>query len=181
MAPADSDKPADPKPAATNATAVDDKPTFDQQNKEKPLVTVTTSRVVVSTTVLDPDGHGYVTGLKGSDFKVYDNGKAQKIDADLIEQPVSVLAVQANAEMEGFLPKLKKSANLLHGLVTGVNGDVAILAFDHRMQLLQDFTSDPDKLDDAMQRLRAGSNSSAIIDAVLEGDRMLKRRRQQRE
>jgi VWFA-related protein len=74
-----------------------------------------------------------------------------------------------------LLPVIKKSGILLHGLVTGENGDVAILAFDHRMQLLQDFTSDPDKLDDAMQKLRAGSSTAALIDAVVEADRMLVR------
>lgn len=165
--------PANP-PAAATAPVPDDTPVFD---KDQVTFKGGTRYVVVPTTVLDPDGHGYVTGLKANDFEVYDNGKPQKIDAELIEQPLSVvLAVQANSEVQGFLPKLKKSANLLHGLVTGVDGDIAILAFDHRMQLLQDFTNDPDKLDDAMQHLRAGSSQSAIIDAVLEGDRMLKRR-----
>lgn len=175
LAPEEETKPAEaPKPqTASTAASEDDKPTFNQKSDFRSTV----SRVVVPTTVLDPDGHGYVTGLKAADFEVFDNDKPQKIDAELIEQPLSVvLAVQANADVEGFLPKLKKSANLLHGLVTGVEGDVAILAFDHRMQLLQDFTSDPDKLDDAMQHLRAGSSSSAIIDAVVEGDRMLVRR-----
>lgn len=171
----DADKPAAEKPVVDSqkaAPASDDTPTFD---KSQPTYTGGTSRVVVPTSVLDPDGHGYVRGLKASDFEVLDNGVPQKVDAELIDQPMSVvLAVQANSEVEGFLPKLKKSANLLHGLVTGVEGDVAILAFDHRMMLLQDFTNDPDKLDDAMQHLRSGSTSSAIIDAVLEGDRMLR-------
>jgi VWFA-related protein len=173
LAPDEATKQADQK------TDPDDKPTFDknQEIKQKSDFSGGTSRIVVPTTVLDPDGHGYVSGLKASEFEVLDNGKPQKIDAELIEQPMSVvLAVQANSEVQGFLPKLKKSANLLHGLVTGVDGDVAILAFDHRMMMLQDFTNDPDKLDDAMQHLKAGSSQSAIIDAVLEGDRMLKRR-----
>jgi VWFA-related protein len=55
-----------------------------------------------------------------------------------------------------------------------VDGEVAVLAFDHRMLHLQDFTTDPDKLDDAMQHLRSGSSSAALVDAVLESDRMLK-------
>jgi hypothetical protein len=47
--------------------------------------------------VLDPDGHGYVNGLNVKDFEVLDNGKPQKINSDLTQQPVSVvLAVQAN-------------------------------------------------------------------------------------
>jgi VWFA-related protein len=137
---------------------------------------ITVRYVLVPTTVLDPDGHGYVNGLSANDFEVFDNDKPQKVTAEYTEQPLSVvLAVQANSEIEPMLSKLKKTGVLLQGLVTGTNGDVAVLAFDHRLQHLQDFTSDPQKLDDAMQKLTAGSNSAALIDAVLESDRMLKR------
>ncbi len=164
-------KPTDAKPNTSGKDAPGDTPTFQKSSD----FSITIRRVVVPTTVLDPDGHGYVTGLTAKNFELYDNNKPQKIDAELIEQPLSVvLAVQANSEVEDFLPKLRRSAELLHGLVTGVEGEVAVLAFDHRMLKLQDFTTDPDKLDDAMQHLRAGSSSSALIDAVLESDRMLK-------
>jgi VWFA-related protein len=167
------DKPAKPSP---------DKPATPETNTPasedasgRPTFSTVVRRVVVPTTVLDPDGHGYVSGLQASDFELYDNDKPQKVEAELLEQPLSVvLAIQANSEVEEFLPKLKRSATLLHGLVTGTEGDVAILAFDHRMLHLQDFTTDPDKLDDAMQHLSAGSTSSALIDAILEGDHMLK-------
>ena len=167
-------KTADPKPAEPGTGAPADAPIF-RKSSDKPDFISITRRVIVPTTVLDPDGHGYVTGLTAKNFELYDNNQPQKIDAELIEQPMSVvLAIQANSEVEDFLPKLRKSAGLLHGLVTGVDGEVAVLAFDHRMIHLQDFTTDPDKLDDAMQHLRAGSSSAALVDAVLESDRMLK-------
>ncbi len=137
---------------------------------------VTTQYVLVPASVLDPDGHGYVNGLSEKEFEVYDNNKLQKITAEYTEQPVSVvLVLQANSEIEGMLPQLQKTGVLFQGLVTGTEGDVAVLAFDHRIQLLQDFTNDPDKLDDATHKLRAGSNSAALIDAVLKADQMLKR------
>jgi VWFA-related protein len=137
---------------------------------------VTGREVLVPTTVLDPDGHGYVNGLNSRDFELLDNDKPQKIDADFSELPVSlVLVVQANSEVEPLLPKIRKSGILLHGLVTGTEGDVAVLAFDHRMLHIQDFTSDPQKIDDAMQKITSGSNTAALIDAVLEADHMLKR------
>jgi VWFA-related protein len=167
----DPTSPNERKSSDPSKDAPGDAPTF----QKKPDFSVTARRVVVPTTVLDPDGHGYVTGLSAKDFELFDNNRSQKVDAELIEQPMSVvLAIQANSEVEDFLPKLRRSAELLHGLVTGDTGDVAVLAFDHRMLHLQDFTTDPDKLDDAMQHLRAGSSSAALIDAILEADRMLK-------
>jgi VWFA-related protein len=139
-------------------------------------IRVPVQNVLVPTTVLDPDGHGYVNGLSTKDFELLDNGAPQKINADFAQQPLSVvLAVQANADVEPLLPKIRNSGVLLQGLVSGTEGDVAILAFDHRMQHLQDFTNDPNKLSDAMQKLRAGSSSAALIDAVVEADHMLKR------
>ena len=142
-----------------------------------PVVGQATVRtVLVPTTVLDPDGHGYVNGILANEFQLFDNDRRQKISAEFTQLPMSVvLVIQANSEVEPFLPKLKKSGILLHGLVTGEGGDVAILGFDHRMQLLQDFTQDVDKLDDAMQKLTAGSSQARLVDAVLDADRMLKR------
>jgi VWFA-related protein len=132
--------------------------------------------VLVPTTVLDPDGHGYVNGLEAKDFEVYDNKKLQKVTAEFTQQPLSVvLAVQANSEVEPLLPEIRKAGLLLQGLATGEDGDVAILAFDHRMLHIQDFTRDPDKLDDAMHKITAGSSSAAIVDAVLNADMMLRR------
>jgi VWFA-related protein len=164
---------AKPKPATTDAKT-------DQATKpstfEKPDIRVTTRTVLVPTSVLDPDGHGYVNGLQASDFEVLDNNKAQKVQAEITEQPMSVvLVVQANADTAPLLPKIKKSGILLHGLVTGQDGDLAVLSFDHQMHHILDFTSDPDKIDDAMQKINEGSSSAALIDAVADADHMLQR------
>ena len=138
-------------------------------------IRVSVQNVLVPTTVLDRDSHGYVNGLATHDFELLDNGNPQKINADFVQQPLSVvLAVQANADVEPLLPKIRNTGVLLQGLVTGTDGDVAILAFDHRMLVLQEFTNDPNKLSDAMQKVKAGSSSAALVDAVLEGDHMLK-------
>jgi VWFA-related protein len=65
---------------------------------------------------------------------------------------------------------------LLQNMVAGERGEVAILAFDHRIQLLQDFTTDATKLQEALSKLKPGSSSSRVIDATVEGTRMLTRR-----
>ncbi len=139
-------------------------------------IVVTTRTVLVPTTVYDPSQRGYVNGLSVKDFTLYDNGKEQHINSDFSYQPLSlVVCVQANSDVEAMIPRLKTIGVLLHGLITGDTGDAAVLAFDHRLRLLQDWTNDPDRLDDAMQKLTPGSSTARTIDAVLEADRMLKR------
>jgi VWFA-related protein len=95
--------------------------------------------------------------------------------------PISlVVAIQANSVAEQVLPKIKKIGSLLTGEITGEHGEVAILAFDHRIQTLQDFTSDTAKVEMALQKLKAGSSSSRMLDAVVAGARMLNKRPQDR-
>ncbi len=168
--------PAKPKPATPEAKPADIKSsTFDAETDAN-TIRVTKRVVLVPTSVLDPDGHGYVNGLQAKDFEVLDNNHKQKVDAEVTEQPMSVvLLIQSNADTEPLLPVIKKSGILMHGLVTGQGGDLAIVTFDHQMHDLQDFTSDPDKIDDAMQKIRTGSSVAALVDAVTYADHMLER------
>src|SRR5947209_13898228 len=72
------------------------RPAQEQTSSDPNVIRVPVKYVLVPTTVLDPDGHGYVNGLELSDFQVLDNGKPQRITSDDSQQPVSVvLAVQA--------------------------------------------------------------------------------------
>ncbi len=126
--------------------------------------------------VLDRHGH-YINDLKSHDFQLTDNGKLQDIKLDLTYIPISlVVAIQANSTAEPVLPAVRQIGPLLQGLVTGDQGEVAIVAFDHRVQTLQDFTTDTDKLKEALTKLHPGSATSSLNDAVVESVRMLKTR-----
>jgi len=132
--------------------------------------------VIAPTTVLDKDGV-YVTGLKPMEFRLYDNDKLQTIKVDEVVNPVSlVVAIQADYKVEKVLPKIQKIGTLLQTMVAGDNGEVAIMAFDHRLQKLQDFTSDPDKITEALKKIKPGSSQSVLTDAVNESARMLEKR-----
>ncbi len=138
---------------------------------------VTTVRsVLVPTSVYDPARKGFVNGLAREDFEVLDNDRPQKVSAEVTEVPVSVvMLVQANSDVEPLVPDLQRAGVLLHGLVSGQEGDAAIVAFDYRKTVLQDFTNNPDLLDDAMRKFHTGSTSAALNDAVLYAAGMLKR------
>lgn len=161
--------PASARPASEPSTAA---PTL--QPDDRPI-TVTTRSVLLPTTVRDKSTGDFINGLTISDFKVYDNDREQRISSDFTLEPLSVVAViQANSDVEPMIPKLRKVGLLMHGLVSGEGGDMAVLSFDHRIRVLQDWTNDPDRLNDSMQKLTAGSSTARTVDAVLQADRMLK-------
>jgi VWFA-related protein len=150
---------------------------FAQQAELPDQIFRTTVNIIpVPVTVTGRDGD-YVTGLQPSDFRLFDNGKPQDIKVDVSFIPISlVVVIQTSWNTESVLPKVKQIAPLLQGVVTGDQGEVAILAFDHRIQRLQDFTTDADLISKAFASLKTGSTSSRLIDAVTEGIRMLARR-----
>ncbi|MBI4874787.1 MAG: VWA domain-containing protein [Acidobacteria bacterium] len=136
----------------------------------------TVNVVAAPTTVLDRQGN-FVSGLKPSDFRLVDKGVAQDIRVDESYLPISlVVAIQADGAVDSVLPRIQKIGPMLKPLVFGEHGEAAIVSFDHRIQVLQDFTNDPDRLAEGLKKLRAGSSSSRLIDAVDESVRMLRRR-----
>jgi VWFA-related protein len=140
------------------------------------IIRTTVNVVVAPVTVTDRDGR-YITDVTPSSFRLLDNGKSQDIKVDQSFIPISlVVAIQANWNTQSILPKVQKIGPLLQGMVTGEQGEVAIMAFDHRLQLLQDFTTDGGMISQALQKLKAGSQSSRMIDATTESIRMLARR-----
>ena len=107
--------------------------------------------VMAPVTVLNRHGD-YVSGLQPQDFHLLDNGKEQDIHVDVTFQPISmVIAVQANDHVEGILPKINKIGSMIQPMVTGEQGEVAVMAFDHRFQLKQNFTNDPGKIETAIK------------------------------
>jgi hypothetical protein len=126
--------------------------------------------------VVTDRGGNIIDGIQPSQFHLFDNGKEQNIQVDVSFEPISlVVAIEKSARVEAILPQIKHLGTLLP-LVSGDHGEVAILAFDHRLDLVQDFTPDTDKLKVAIDKINAGSSSSRMIDAVERGVYMLRRR-----
>lgn len=145
------------------------------QEQQGPTFTGGVNVVVAPVTVTS--GGQFVNGLEARNFKLLDNGKEQDIKLDVSFVPISlVLAVQCSSNAHVFLPAIRKIGPLIEGLVTGKDGEAALLAFDHRMRTLQDFTSDGRLISKALESLNPGSSSHAMIDAVFSGTRMLRNR-----
>ena len=105
--------------------------------------------------------------------------KEQNIQVDVAFEPISlVVAIEASARVDGpILTQIKHLGTLLP-LVVGDHGEAAVVAFDSRMRVMQDFTSDSDKLKVAIDRINAGNSSSRMIDVVDRAVYMLRNRAQ---
>jgi VWFA-related protein len=146
-----------------------------QQPEEQPTVRigVTVENVVAPVLVFDKNG-SYVNNIRPDQFHLYDNTKEQNISVDVVYQPISlVIAIQANSHVEQLLPHVQKIGNLIKPLLIGDQGEAAIIAYDARIRVLQDFTSDADKITQQVKKIYPGSTSNRLIDAVVEGTRML--------
>lgn len=144
--------------------------------KEDDVFRISVTRVLAPVTVTDRDGN-FVTGLSAYDFRLFDNGKPQAITEDVASHPLSlVVVVQANAATENVIRQVQKLGSVLEGTILGETGEVAVIAFDHRVQTLLPFTSEPGKVGEALKKLKPGSYSANLNDATMQAINMLRTR-----
>jgi VWFA-related protein len=166
-----------PAPAQTQVPAAQA-----QQLPTAPALKVTTRLVVVDAVVTDHSGKA-VTGLKPSDFEILENGHAQVIRAFGSRDPVPqgkesaaqklVLPPGVFTNIPQFNPddgpptillidalntQLRDQAYLRQQLVkylqsVGPRRNVAIFTLGSRLRLVQDFTTDPALLQQAVKRI----------------------------
>lgn len=130
--------------------------------------------VLVPVSVMEKNGDP-VNGLTPYDFELYDNNRPQVVTEDITSHPISlVLVIQANSSVEHFLPKIDRLGNMVQSQLLGDSGEVAVVAFDHRIQTILPMTADLDKLPPALKKIHAGSSQSVVNDAVMGAINMLR-------
>ncbi len=149
-------------------------PKPDAPKQEKSDFAISTHNVLVPVSVTERNGDS-VNGLTPYDFELFDNNKPQVITEDISSHPMSlVLVIQANSSVEKFLPKIDRLGNMVQAQLLGESGEVAVLAFDHRIQTILPLTADLDKLSPALKKIRPGSSSSVVNDAVMSAINILR-------
>jgi Ca-activated chloride channel family protein len=111
-------------------------------------------------TVTDAEDHS-VTGLRQSDFAVFEDGVPQQVamfDGD--GAPLSVvLMIDSSGSMDEMLPAARLAAERVLAVLR--SGDRAcVVAFNNRDSLLQDFTDDRVALSEALARITAGGSTA---------------------
>jgi len=151
------------QPATSNSTA---KPVSATAN----TITRRVQVVNVPVTVLDKRGYP-VIDLSEKDFEVYENGKRQTITYFRREPlpPLRIgLVLDTSNSMRPQMPFEKDAASdFVYRMLEqrGSKNKIFLMTFDSQASLVQDFTSDPDLLQDKIRSLKAGGGK-AIYDAI---------------
>ena len=136
--------------------------------EQAPAFRAEANLVLVPTLVRDHSGRP-VFALKADDFSVTDNGVAQNIalEQDTDGQPLAlVVAIETGGNGAGRLDEYSRLGILIQALVGDVEHRVAVVGFDSRSHLLQDFSSDWGVVNQGLSDLAPGDDRAAIFDAV---------------
>ena len=131
-------------------------------------ITVRSNLVLVPVLVKDKTGEP-VLSLNAGDFLLTDNGVPQsvRLELDTDSQPMA-LAVIVETGREGAL-HLGDYRNLgaaLDAVIGNVPRHIAVIGFDSKPHLEEDFTSDTDAAAQSVAKLQRGDAGAAILDAL---------------
>jgi VWFA-related protein len=147
------------------ATAAPQGPTFNAQ----------ANVVLVPTLVRDADGK-VVYGLQARDFVIEDDGveQAPYLDEGAEAEPVSmIVAIQTGRRAWREFGREQGLNSLLSPILDQPGAQIAVLAFDSRLNLERDFTRNGTQIADSLRNLEPGDDGAAILDAVQYSVRLL--------
>jgi VWFA-related protein len=134
--------------------------------------------VPVPTLVLDEQGKA-VLGLHAEDFIIEDDGVPQitHLDETPESKPVSLMvAVQSGRRAKREFDRIAGLSAMLDPVLHEPNCEAAVLFFDSRLNLVQNFTNDADLLEAQLKNIASGDGGAAILDAIAYSARLLARR-----
>ena len=152
-------RPAEPaaRPAEPAARPADDQ-----------TISVNVDLVNILFTVADKKGK-FVTNLRKEDFRVFEDEKSQAITnfSSETDLPLTIaLLVDTSGSIRDKLRFEQEAATEFFYSTLQRNKDKAlIISFDSGVDLLQDFTDNPEKLAEAVRKIRAGGGTS-LYDAI---------------
>ncbi len=169
--------PVAPVPPATGAAAPGAAAGSNAANATRPSSTISRRVQVVNVPVTVLDKRGFpVIDLAENDFRVYEDGKLQTITY-FRREPLPPLRVGLVLDTSNSMrPQIKFEKDAASEFVYNMleqrseQNMVFLQTFDATSSLVQDFTSDPDVLQEKIRKLKAGGGK-AIYDAVYDACR----------
>ena len=149
-------------------------------NSQVTALEVRTNLVLVPALVKTKSGE-LVFALTAEDFILTDNGVPQplRLEPDTDEQPVALaVIVQTGGLGASHLGDYRNLDAVLDAVVGNVEHRVAVVTFDSKPRLVEDFNSDTDAAIRTIANLQEGDPGAAILDALNFGINLLRQQPQ---
>jgi VWFA-related protein len=157
--PAAAQSPAGPIPPKSGARV--------EQSPDSPNIRVKVDLVNTPVVVDDAKG-GMILDLTQKNFRLFDNGIEQKIEAfDMGGTPLSVaIVVETSSRIEALLPAIRKTGILFTQTVLGPEGDATVIGYNDSVDQLLDFTTNRDTIEKTFTDLKEGTSGAKLYDAL---------------
>ncbi|HKD05379.1 MAG TPA: VWA domain-containing protein [Bryobacteraceae bacterium] len=122
--------------------------------------------VEVPTVVTSSDGR-FIRDLQSADFSVLDNERRQSARLDYVTGALSLaVIIQTNDAVRTWLPSVRRTASIFEGLLMGREGEAAVITVSDDVKVVQPFTSDSARIDDAFRSLAPSGSQYRCLDAI---------------
>jgi hypothetical protein len=139
------------------------------------------SELVLAPVSITDRGGRYVRDLSEEDLAVYDDNVVMRIRLEDVTLPISLaIVVQTTPESQIVLDKLRKATGVIGPMITGFQGEAAVIAFGRSVEVKQPFTSNDVEIAGAIRRLDAAGSGAGVADAVTAGLKLLAARPKER-
>jgi VWFA-related protein len=138
---------------------------------QSPTLTARSNLVLVPALVKNKAGE-VVFSLTAGDFILTDNGVPQwlQLEPDTDSQPLALIViVETGSEGALHLRDYRDLGAVLDAVIGNVPHRVAVIAFDSKPRLQQDFTTNTDVAAETITTLHQGDSGAAILDALTFG------------
>ena len=132
------------------------------------ILSTRSTLIVVPALVRNKAGDPVFT-LSAKDFVLTDDGVEQKLtlEEDTGSEPLAlVVVVETGGNGGRQLGKYHTLGTMIDFITGNVRHKVAVVEFDSEPRLFQNFTSNPSRVEDAMDSLSPGDNGAAILDGL---------------
>lgn len=159
-------------PSASENASASLPPSGTNPKADNTTIKVPVTVVNVPVTVLDKRGMP-VIDLTRKDFRIYEDGKAQSIRYFSNESmpPLRIGLLIDTSNSARFKLKFEKDAatEFAYTMLRGLNSrnQIFLETFDATSSIVQDFTNNPDEINEKIRKLKAGGGK-AVYDAIFE-------------
>ncbi len=135
--------------------------------KQASKIKVQSNLVTTPVAVLDSSGQ-FVYGLDEKDFEILDNGVPQKIEGFETEmRPLAVvILIETNSTVAPLLDQVRPLASMFSSLLVGTQGHAAVIFYNDRVRVGQDFSNDSDLLAATFREFNARGDGARLNDAL---------------